>query len=95
MAPTVLHLRAEDKVAEHRAALTPSVAKKLMDAGYVVNVERSVQSVFDDEEYSAVGAQLVPAGSWRSAPKDHVIVGLKELPEEEFLLIHTHVQFAQ
>ena len=95
MAATVLHLRAEDKVAEHRAALTPSVTKKLLDAGYVVNVERSSQSVFNDEEYEAVGAHLVPTGSWRTAPKDHIIIGLKELPEETFPLIHTHVQFAQ
>jgi len=29
-----------------------------------------------------VGAELVPAGSWREAPKDHIILGLKELPED-------------
>lgn len=28
------------------------------------------------------------------APKDHLIIGLKELPEEDFPLHHTHVQFA-
>ncbi|KAH8899375.1 Formate/glycerate dehydrogenase catalytic domain-like protein [Thozetella sp. PMI_491] len=94
MAALVLHLRAEDKVAEHRAALTPSVTKKLIDAGYVVNVERSSQSVFDDDEYAAVGATLVPTGTWRTVPKEHIIVGLKELPEEDFPLVHTHIQFA-
>ncbi|CAJ2500678.1 Uu.00g035310.m01.CDS01 [Anthostomella pinea] len=94
MAPTVLHLRSEDKPLEHRSALTPTTAKALIDAGYTVNVEKSPVRIFDDEEFSKIGATLVPTGSWRDAPKEHIIVGLKELPEETFPLKHVHVQFA-
>ncbi|KAK6949583.1 mitochondrial Homoaconitase [Daldinia eschscholtzii] len=94
MAPTVLHLRSEDKPLEHRSALTPTTTKALIDAGYVVNVEKSPVRIFDDEEFSAVGATLVPTGSWREAPQDHIIVGLKELPEESFPLKHVFVHFA-
>ena len=82
MSPTILHLRSEDKPLEHRSALTPTTTKALIDAGYVVNVEKSPVRIFDDEEFTAVGAALVPTGSWRDAPKEHIIVGLKELPEE-------------
>ena len=82
MSPTVLHLRSEDKPLEHRSALTPTTAKALIDAGYVVNAEKSPVRIFDDKEFTAVGANLVPTGSWRDAPKEHIIVGLKELPEE-------------
>ena len=82
MSPTVLHLRSEDKPLEHRSALTPTTAKALIDAGYFVNAEKSPVRIFDDEEFAAVGANLVPTGSWRDAPKEHIIVGLKELPEE-------------
>lgn len=89
MAPTVLHVRAETKPLEHRSAITPSIAKKLVEAGYVVNVERSPLSIFPDEEYEGTGASLVPTGSWIDAPKEHIIVGLKELPEEDFPLKHT------
>lgn len=39
------------KKAEHRAALTPTTAKKLIDAGFDVTVERDPQRIFDDEEY--------------------------------------------
>ena len=46
-----LWLRAETKPMEHRAALTPSTAKELLDAGYKITVERSEQRIFDDEEY--------------------------------------------
>jgi len=74
--------------------LTPTTAKALVDAGYTVNIERSKLSIFDDEEFSTTGATLVPEGSWPSVPADHIIVGLKELPEETFPLKHTHVQFA-
>jgi saccharopine dehydrogenase (NAD+, L-lysine forming) len=83
MAPTVLHLRSETKPLEHRSALTPSTAAELIKAGYVVNVERSPERIFDDEEFEAVGATLVPEHSWVDAPQEHIIVGLKELEEKE------------
>lgn len=43
--------------------------------------------MFKDEEYKAVGANLVPEGTWLSAPKDHIIVGLKELPQDDGRLV--------
>lgn len=89
MAPTTLHARAEAKPLEHRSAITPTTAKKLVDAGYQVNVERSPLSIFKDEEYEGTGAKLVPTGSWMDAPSEHIVVGLKELPEEDFPLKHT------
>jgi len=46
-----LYLRCEMKKAEHRAALTPTTAKKLIKAGFKITVERDPQRIFDDEEY--------------------------------------------
>lgn len=89
MSPTVLHVRAESKPLEHRSAITPTTAKKLVDAGYTVNVEKSPLSIFNDAEYESTGASLVPTGSWTDAPSDNIVVGLKELPEEDFPLKHT------
>lgn len=89
MPSTTLHVRAESKPLEHRTAITPTVAKKLVDAGYTVNVERSPLSIFDDSEYDSTGAKLVPTGSWTDAPSNNFIIGLKELPEEDFPLKHT------
>ena len=63
--------------------MTPTTTKALIDSGYVINVEKSAERVFKDEEYTAVGANLVPEGTWLSAPKDHIIVGLKELPQDD------------
>nr|POE63266.1 saccharopine dehydrogenase [nad(+), l-lysine-forming] [Quercus suber] len=94
MSTTVIHVRAETKPLEHRTAITPTVAKKLVDDGYTVNVEKAPLSIFKDEEYEGTGASLVPTGSWVDVPADHIIVGLKELPEEEFPLKHTHAGFA-
>jgi NAD/NADP transhydrogenase alpha subunit len=65
-----------------RSALTPTTTKALINAGYKVNVERSPQRIFDDEEYEKVGATLVPENTWRDAPDDNIIIGLKELPVE-------------
>lgn len=71
------------KALEHRAALTPTTAKALIDAGYTIRVERSPERIFEDKEYEDVGATLVPENTWREAPTDHIIIGLKELPVEE------------
>lgn len=71
------------KALEHRSALTPTTAKALIDAGYTVNVERSPERIFDDSEFEKVGAKLVPENTWREAPTDNIIIGLKELPVEE------------
>lgn len=90
-----IHVRAETKPLEARAALTPKTTKALLDAGFKVYVEESKQSTFDIEEYRAVGAEIVPFESWKQAPKERIILGLKELPENEtFPLVHEHIQFA-
>lgn len=43
----------------------------------------------------SAGAEIVPTGSWKEAPKEHIIVGLKELPEEKCISysISLHYQF--
>jgi len=94
-----LWLRAETKPNEHRSALTPSVCEHLIKKGYVINVERSTEKsterFFSDAEYEKVGCQLVEPGSWKTAPKEFFIVGLKELPEnDESPLEHRHIFFA-
>jgi len=90
-----LHLRSElGKALERRSALTPTTTKELIEAGYRVNVERSPQRIFDDKEFEKAGATLVEENTWRDAPKDTIIIGLKELPIEKFPLEHVHVQFA-
>jgi saccharopine dehydrogenase (NAD+, L-lysine-forming) len=94
-----LHARAEAKPFEHRSCLTPTTAKKLLDAGYKVNVERSptdpnYSRIFKDEEFEQAGCTLVDTYSWEKAPTDHIIIGLKELPEEDTPLKHTMVHFA-
>ncbi|KAL8833747.1 MAG: hypothetical protein Q9170_004110 [Blastenia crenularia] len=77
-----------------KATVTPSAAKSLIENGYTVNVERSPARIFKDEEFEAAGATLLPEGSWPTVPESHLILGLKELPEEDTPLKHTHIQFA-
>ncbi|EEH07018.1 saccharopine dehydrogenase [Histoplasma capsulatum G186AR] len=91
MAPVTLHLRAEDKILEHRSALTPQTTRLLVDAGYIVNVERSPTSALRKRIFPDADA----GSSWVDAPLDHIILGLKELDEtKDFPLRHAHVTFA-
>jgi saccharopine dehydrogenase (NAD+, L-lysine-forming) len=61
--------------------VSPDSAKALLQAGYVVRVERSPDRIYRDAEFENVGAEMVPAGSWVDAPLDDIILGLKELPD--------------
>ncbi len=50
--PPAFWLRCEKKEFERRSALTPTTAKKLIDAGFDIFVERDEQRIFDDEEFA-------------------------------------------
>lgn len=43
---------------------------------------------------ASVGCKLVDNNSWPAAPVEMPIIGLKELPESDAPLPHTHIQFA-
>ncbi|KAF9459844.1 hypothetical protein BDZ94DRAFT_1224023 [Collybia nuda] len=88
-----LWLRCETKAFEKRAALTPTTAKRLLDAGFGIFVERDQQRIFNDSEYEAVGCVMVDNNSWPTAPADATILGLKELEESTDPLPHTHIYF--
>lgn len=94
MSKSHIWLRAETKPFERRTPLTPSGAKQLIADGYQVTVENSQDSIFTAEQYRQVGCQIAVAGSWVNAPQDAFILGLKELPEDDFELKHRHIYFA-
>lgn len=88
-----LWLRAEESQAERRAPLTPQDVEVLIENGTEVTVEKSAHRIFSSRAYAKVGAKLASAGEWRTAPRETVILGLKELPRESTPLHHTHVYF--
>jgi hypothetical protein len=58
MAGQSLWLRCEKKEFERRAALTPKIAQKLIEAGFQISVERDKQRIFDDEEFEKLPVYL-------------------------------------
>jgi saccharopine dehydrogenase (NAD+, L-lysine-forming) len=42
---------------------------------------------------SSVGCEIVEKESWRNAPKDAYIVGIKELQDDGKPLVHRHIYF--
>ena len=89
-----LWLRAETKIGERRSPLTPTQAGRLVEAGYKLTVERSELRIFEDGDYASLGCEMVEEGTWPNAPLEAAILGLKELPEATFPLVHTHIYFA-
>lgn len=49
LSPSLIDMRSI--VTEELHTVTPTTAKALLDAGYEVHVERSMQRIFDDEEF--------------------------------------------
>ncbi|MFF8673514.1 saccharopine dehydrogenase [Streptomyces sp. NPDC015242] len=92
---TELHLwlRHEARTTERRTPVVPDDARRLVEHGVALTVEESPQRVFPVEQYEAAGCRVAPAGSWVSAPRDAVVLGLKELPDAPPELTHRHIFF--
>ena len=88
-----LWVRAEDRPNEERVGLTPDGAASLLAAGLAVTVEESRQRVLPIDGYRAAGCAIAPEGSWRNAPPETLVFGLKELPEDGTPLVHRHIMF--
>ena len=87
-------MRCEESPFERRAPLTPEDAHRLLGAGFRILVETSAQRIFSDEQYQGQWCEIVPQGSWRSAPSECTILGIKALPEDELCFSQTHIFFA-
>jgi saccharopine dehydrogenase (NAD+, L-lysine-forming) len=87
-------LRAETKKFEYRRALSPDTVKKLVNNGFEIVAEDSDQSIINASEYEQAGATIKDAMSWKNAPEDYLIAGLKELPHEMDEYGHHHLYFA-
>jgi alanine dehydrogenase len=91
----------EVKDHESRVGVTPAGAKALVDAGHKVLIEHNAGALssFPDEEYQAVGAEIVAdaAGVWGPA---NMVVKVKEPVEKEYphfrpgLVLFTYLHLA-
>ena len=88
-----LWVRSEGRPSEARVGLMPEGAAALIAAGMRVTVEQSTQRVVPIDGYAAAGCEIAPEHSWPDAPRDAIIFGLKELPEDGTPLPHRHIMF--
>ena len=90
---THLWVRAEQRPNEERVGLTPAGAGALIAAGLRVTIEESSVRAIPIDGYTAMGCEIAKENQWHLAPKDAIIFGLKELPEDGTPLIHRHIMF--
>ena len=88
---THIWIRAEQRPNERRVAITPSGVKSMLNIGFKVTIERDPTRAIGIEAYS--GAQIASSGDWKTAPIDTIIIGLKELPDDNVALRHRHIMF--
>ena len=90
---THLWVRSEPRPNEDRVGITPDGVKALISRGMTVTVEESASRIIPIDGYAEAGAKIVPEGSWPDAPRDALIFGLKELPDDGTPLVHKHIMF--
>jgi saccharopine dehydrogenase (NAD+, L-lysine forming) len=90
---TSVWLRSETRQTERRTPLVPDDARRLVAAGVPVTVEDSPRRCFPIGEYADAGCAVAEEGAWAGAPADATVLGLKELPDSQDALRHTHVFF--
>ncbi|QYK42264.1 MAG: saccharopine dehydrogenase [Paracoccaceae bacterium] len=90
---THLWVRAEQRPNEERVGLMPDGAAALIAAGIRVTVEQSHVRAVPIDGYVAAGCEIAAPNSWPDAPRDAIIFGLKELPEDGTPLPHRHIMF--
>jgi saccharopine dehydrogenase (NAD+, L-lysine forming) len=90
---TELWIRAEQRANEDRVGITPQGAASLLAKGFYVTIEDSKTRTIDIEEYRQAGCVIAAEYSWPEAPKDAIILGLKELHEDDTPLYHRHIMF--
>jgi saccharopine dehydrogenase (NAD+, L-lysine-forming) len=90
---TKLWIRAEQRANEDRVGITPQGAASLLAKGFHVTVEDNKTRTIQIEEYRKAGCVIAAENSWPDAPRDAIILGLKELPEDNTPLHHRHIMF--
>jgi saccharopine dehydrogenase (NAD+, L-lysine-forming) len=90
---THLWVRAEERANERRVGITPEGAAALLERGVAVTVEESADRILPTGDYAQAGCTIAPRGAWREAPRDALIFGLKELPDDGTPLVHRHIMF--
>ncbi len=90
---THIWVRAEQRANEERTGITPQGVAALMAAGFRVTVEQSSVRAIPIAGYRATGCEIAAENSWPEAPRDAIIFGLKELPEDGTPLPHRHILF--
>ena len=90
---THLWVRAEQRPNEERVGVTPEGAAALIAAGIAVTVEHSSVRAIGIDGYRAAGCAIAAENTWPDAPRDAIIFGLKELPEDGTPLHHRHIMF--
>lgn len=90
---THLWVRAEQRPNEDRVGLTPEGAAQLVAKGICVTVEESRSRAIPTQGYAEAGCAIAPENTWPDAPRDAIIFGLKELPEDGTPLVHRHIMF--
>lgn len=90
---THIWVRAEQRANEERVGITPEGVAALLAAGFAVTVEESASRAIPIDGYRATGCAIAAANTWPDAPRDAIIFGLKELPEDGTPLPHRHILF--
>jgi saccharopine dehydrogenase (NAD+, L-lysine-forming) len=89
-----IYIRSELNTNEYRTPIIPSDIKLLINNGFIIYVEKSINRIFINEEYEKNGAILTDKPWYDKLFKNSLIIGLKEFDNIDKLDNHEHLYFS-
>jgi len=90
----LIYIRSELNSYEYRCPIIPIHVSKLIDHGYTVYIQSSINRIYEDSEYEKMGGIITNKKWYEDEFKNSLIIGLKELDEIHMLNNHKHVYFS-
>jgi saccharopine dehydrogenase (NAD+, L-lysine-forming) len=92
--PTILYIRNERNINEHRTPLIPLHIKELINIGFIIYIQSSVHRIYTDLEYKHVGAIITDKCWHDDLFNSALIIGIKDFINLHKLSNHIHIYFS-
>jgi hypothetical protein len=94
MEEKIIYIRKEKINNEYRTPLIPRHTKMLINSGFVIYIQKSIDRVYNDDQYIENGCIITNKEWYEPTFKNAIIIGIKELKDLDKLSNHVHIYFS-
>ena len=90
----IIYIRKEKINNEYRTPLIPCHVKILVNHGFIIYIQNSIERVYNNDQYIENGCIITNKEWYDLLFKDAIIIGIKELKDLDKLSNHVHIYFS-